>query len=231
MKRIRVILALVMAVCGIHAQAHAAVILGQTQAFDDSHGWVVGAGPVIGTPIPVPVALGGPGGAADPYLSIVSTGGAGAFSRPSAQNFADWSGDYLAEGIDRIEMSVRNFGSTDLYLRLLFLEFGARGPLNAAFSTHPAFIPAGTNWQTITVDISPDDLTAIPGLGTATAALSNTTELRIFHNPAPFFAPGQNPPLAANLGVDNVTATAIPEPATWMLIGAALAYGVRGRRR
>ena len=148
-------------------------------------------------------------------------------SRLGAQNFGLWAGDYLAGGVNRIEMDTRNFGTTDVHLRLLFVEFGAMGPVNAAF-TNAVFLPAGSGWASIAFDISPDDLTAF--IGTAAGALSNTNELRLFHNPAPFFAPAQNPALAANLGVDNITAAA-PEPATWLLFGMAAAFGARRRRR
>jgi hypothetical protein len=103
-----------------------AATIGQIQTFDDPHGWVIGLGPIVGVPTPVPVALGGPGGPADPYLSLVSTGGSGPGSRLSAQNFAEWSGDYLTAGINELQMDARNFGPEDLSVRLLFLESGWR---------------------------------------------------------------------------------------------------------
>ena len=224
MNRARV-LAGVLSLFVFHSTAEAAVMLGQLQTFDDPHGWVIGAGPVSGTLIPVPVELGGPAGPTDPYLSIVATGGAGIGSRLSAQNFAEWSGDYLAAGIDRIQMDVRNFGNTDVHLRLLFLEL-APGPVNLAFSTQAIVVPAGADWTAIQFNITPGALTS--PLGSATGALSNATELRIFHNPDPFFIPGQMPAIAANVGVDNITALA-PEPATLWLFGAAAFVGARRR--
>jgi len=225
MKRTRV-LAGVLSLFVFNSAAEAAVILGQLQTFDDPHGWVIGAGPFVGVPTPVPVELGGPSGPADPYLSIVSTGGDGQGSRLSAQNFAEWSGDYLAAGIDRIELDVRNFGQTDVQLRLLFLEL-APDPVNLAFSTNAIVVPGGSDWTRIAFNITPGALTS--PLGSAVGALSNATELRIFHNPDPFFIPGSMPPLVANVGVDNIRATAAPEPATWLLLGTAVLYGARRR--
>jgi hypothetical protein len=224
MKRARVLVG-VLSLVVFHSAAEAAVILGQLQTFDDPHGWVIGAGPVIQNPTAVPVLLGGPGGPGDPYLSIVSTGAAGPGSRLSAQNFGEWSGDYLAAGIDRIEMNVRNFGNTDVHLRLLFLEL-APFPVNMAFSTQAIVVPAGTDWTSIQFNITPGALTS--PLGSAAGALSNASELRIFHNPAPFFIDGQMPAIAANVGVDNIRALA-PEPATLWLFGAAAFVGARRR--
>ena len=211
------------------AGAEAAPILpGTVETFDAPHDWVIGAGPVAQSPTLVPTALGGPGGALDPYLSLVSTGAvAGPGSRLGAQNFGLWAGDYLAGGVNRIKLDARNFGTTDVYLRLLFVDFAGMAPVNAAF-THAVFLPGGSGWESIAFDISAGALT--PVLGSAAAALANTDELRIFHNPDPFFIPSQNPAIAANVGVDNITASA-PEPATWLLFGTAAAFGARRRRR
>jgi hypothetical protein len=208
--------------------AHADVVLGQVQTFDDpDHHWVYGAGPVVGTPTPFDLALGGPGGAADPYLEIVAIGGVGPLSRLSAQNFDEWAGDYLAAGVNQITMDVKNAGPEDVYLRLLFLEFGAMGPVSAALTTDAVLIPAGSDWQSIDFGIRPSDLSVL--LGTVEGALSNTGELRLFHNPDPFFIPEMNPSVAATLGVDNITAT-VPEPALLLLSSAGLA-AVLARRR
>jgi hypothetical protein len=117
-------------------------------------------------------------------------------------------------------MDVSNFGGTDLFLRLLFLELGMAGPVNGAFSSNAVFVPAGSGWQTVAFDVSAAALT--PLLGSVSGALSNASELRIFHNPAPAFIPAGNPAIAANLGVDNITAAAIPEPGTWTLMAAGL---------
>ena len=72
--------------------------------------------------------------------------------------------------------------------------------------------------------------------GSVNTALTNATELRLFHNPAPAFPPPPIGPPAVNvrLGVDNITAAAVPEPATLLLLGTGLAgisAAVRKRRR
>jgi hypothetical protein len=219
-------------------QELAAVTLGQIQPFDDPvSGWVTGVGPMIGTPIDVPLnSTGGRTGDDDPYLNIIATGGTGPGSRLSAQNFDIWSGDYLAAGVNQIRMDVRNFGSTDLALRLLFVEFNAAmEPVSAAF-TDAADIVGNSDWQMIAFDISPSALTAIPTpflpVANPLQTLGNTVELRLFHNPDPFFAVGMNPAVVGNLGVDNITAAFIPEPGTWsLLLGGFLAGVMQLRRR
>jgi hypothetical protein len=200
------------------------------QTFDSPHGWVTGVGPVIGSPTPVPVSPGGgPDGAADPFLLLEATGGDGPGSRLSAQNFGEWAGDYLAAGIDSILMDVNNFGPDDLFLRLLFVEFGAMGPVNAAF-TDAVFVASGSGWEDIYFPIAPSNLTVL--LGTAEDALANADELRIFHNEDPVFAVGLNPPVTATLGVDNIAAAtgAIPEPAVTTLLLAGLLTAAARRR-
>jgi hypothetical protein len=104
------------------------------------------------------------------------------------------------------------------------------GPVSAAFSTVPIIVPGGSDWDTIGFNVSPSALTAF--LGTSVSALSNATELRIFHSVAPAFVPGQIPPIVGNLGVDNITAAAasVPEPATWTLLSMGLLYGLSRRR-
>src|SRR5688572_519283 len=109
----------------------AGVTIGQIQTFDDpNHHWVQGGGPSGSPATTLPLGLGGPGGAADPYLLIASAGSGGPGSRISAQNFDEWSGDYT--GIGGIRMDVNNLSTaSDLFLRLLFVDFGAMGPQNA----------------------------------------------------------------------------------------------------
>jgi hypothetical protein len=201
-----------------------AVTIGQVDTFEtSSEGWVIGAGPVLNSPTPVPtVATGGPGGAGDAYLSIVSTGQQGPGPRLTAQNFGQWAGNYVAAGVGAIAMDVRNFGETDLALRLLFVDLGAQGPVNVAGSATAIPVAAGSGWQRIVFPVYAGALTA--GLGTITSALTGADELRIFHSVTGEFPPAA---IAASLGVDNIAA--VPEPATWMMLGSALAMLAAGR--
>jgi hypothetical protein len=208
-----------------------AVSLGQIDTFSASNeGWFIG-GPMVG-PTPVPVQpTGGPSGAGDVYLEITSTGGIGPGSRMVANNSSQWTGDYIAAGVTGIEMDLRNFGQTDLNIRLLFEDPAAAPPLNVA-TTAGAFLPAGGGWRHVRFSIAPGDLTVIEG--DATAALSGATFFRVFHNPAPAFPgplSGGPPAIVATLGVDNIAA--VPEPSTvvTMLIGLGIIGGLCKARR
>jgi hypothetical protein len=203
------------------------------ETFDAPHDWVYGAGPVLGpTPTPVPVQLGGQAGAADPFLLLQATGGTGPGSRLSAQNLGDWAGDYASAGITQIVADANNFGPSDLSLRVLLMQLGPMGPVHAAL-TSAVSLAAATGWQNVAFDISPAGLIATPG-SDVHALLQNVHEVRFFHNPDPFFIPGQNPAVLATLGLDNLQAVggaAVPEPSALALLAAAWALrGVRRRR-
>ena len=185
-----------------------AVTLGQSNTFQDgtTNNWTSGA---VNPVPPVNVASGGPAGAADRYLLLSSTGGAGAGSRLVAFAGPAWSGDYLSSGVSQIDMDLRNLGNTDLVLRLLF-----GGPANSsALSTDGVLLPAGGGWLHVSFSVLPGALTGLPLL-----ALTDVTQLRLFHS-STAVSPGDA--IAAQLGVDNVTA--VPEPATVGLLGAGLA--------
>ncbi len=210
----------------LSAVAAAAPIVGQVDTFQTgSQGWIVGfgAGPVPRTPLPT-VTGGGPAGAGDNYLLISGTGLREPFGSVSAINDTQWTGNYLAAGVNAITMDVRNFGPSDLSLRLIVAgPFGQGPPGNIAFTTNSVFVPAGGGWTSVTFLIGPEHLTATRG--TAVGALTNAGALRLYHNPEPGFLGRDNgpPPVNARLGVDNITATAVPEPTTLLLLGTGLA--------
>lgn len=212
-----------------------AVGVGQVDTFQDGSvgGWIInGAG--IGTPplaaLPKNVAGGGPAGAADRFLQLTALGGAGAGSRLSAINATQWGGDYTAAGVGAIAMDLNNFGMTDLSLRLLFENPTLAPPTDLAFSTVPVVIPANSGWLRAVFPVAASDLT--PGLGSAAAALSTATAIRIFHNRAAAFPgpPNGPPPVVAILGVDNVTAVPEPSALASVCLGLAGLLLRRGRK-
>jgi hypothetical protein len=211
------------------------VVLGQVDTFQSGpQGWLIGfgAGPVPTTPLPV--VGGGQGGPGDNYLRISGTGVREPFGSVSAINDTRWTGNYLAAGVNAITMDVINFGPSNLALRLIVAgPFGLTGPPgNIAFTTNAIFLPAGSGWTSVTFLIGPEHLTA--QRGTVVGALTNAGALRLYHNPEPGFG-GQNngpPPVNATLGVDNITATAVPEPAAMILLATGLAgVGAAARKR
>jgi len=178
-----------------------ALAVGQQDTFEDgtTQGWLVGG-----------LASGGPAGAGDHYL-LLTAAGSGADSRLATANMTQWTGDFIAAGITGIRMDLKNLGSTDLALRLLFVD-----ATDEAFSTKAFKLPAGSDWTPAFFSTAPSDLSAL-GSGSITAALHDTTELRLYHSLVPGF-PGD--PIEARLGVDNITAT--PEPTSVVLLGSGL---------
>ena len=213
--------------------ARAQVTLGQIDTFEDgtTQGWTVGAG---GAPGPVNIATGGPAGAGDNFLEVSSTGRPGPGGRLVTINSSQWAGNYLAAGVNEITLDANNLGATDLSIRLLFADPMGGPPADVAVTSQALLLPAGSGWVHASFLIDPADLVAV--LGSASAALANATEMRIFHNPAPDFPgpPVGIPDIAATLGVDNITAAAVPEPGTLAffagLVVPCAAYHIRRRR-
>lgn len=218
------------------ASAHAQLIPGFVSNFQDgtTQGWFTGGGPMgAGGLGPFNIASGGRGGALDSYMLMMAIGGSGAGNRLTASNASTLAGNYLAASILGIGMWVNNFSATDLYLRLAFEDpdlMGGTPPTNLAFSTNAIFVGAGSGWQQVFFPTGLSHLTA--GLGSTSAAMSNVTFMRLYHSQAANFPNPGNPisPVTAQLGVDDVTATATPEPATLLLVGSGL-LGMAGAAR
>ena len=198
--------------------------------FEDgtTQGWHVGgASPAP----PVNVSTGGPAGVDDAYLQLQALGGNGPGSRLSVLNLSQWTGDFTS--VDAIGMDVNNFGPDSVTLRLLFVNFpDAPGPpTDVAWTIAPVVVPSGSGWNLVGFNLDPANLFA--PFGTVAGALSDVDELRIFHNPEPFFG-GPNvgaPPVVVTLGIDNIGAivesTEVPEPSSMLLMLAGLGAGAR----
>jgi hypothetical protein len=216
---------------GTLAAPAAAVVIGQVDTFNDgtTQGWFTGGGPVGGTPPnpPTVISTGGPAGAGDAYLQLNSRGGEVPGGRLVALNASQWAGNYVAAGVTGIEMDLRNFGSTDLALRLYFEDPIPGPPVNEAITSFTVNLAAGTDWTRVLFPITEADLIGLAG--DISTLLSGTTVLRLFHGTAPDF-PGE--PIVGLLGVDNIRAIgqAIPEPASFALLFAgAVMLGTRRR--
>jgi hypothetical protein len=217
------------------APVRAQVVLGQLDTFEDgtTTGWRVGD-PTHPAP-PTNIPTGGPAGVGDNYLQLTALGGGGPASKLSAFNVAQWAGNYIAAGVTFITLNARNTGPDDLFLRLLFADPVAGPPSNVAI-TDSVFLPAGGGWTYAVFAVDPGSLITV--LGDATTALTNATELRIFHNPAPTFPgpPNGIPPVTAVLGVDNILAAnralVVPEPSSVSALFLGLGFaGFLVRRR
>jgi hypothetical protein len=192
-----------------------AVTIGQIDTFSSgTQGWF--AGGVMGQfpPTPPHVELGGPGGAADPFLVITADRPGGPGSRLTAMNATQWAGNYLASGISGISLDLINLGPTELTIRLLFEDPSLGPPLNEAVSNVGIVLPVGSGWINGLIPIGISDLTALEG--TVASALSGTTVIRIINAPT-LGLPAQ---AMGVLGVDNIQA--VPEPQTFLAIAIGL---------
>lgn len=199
------------------SQAHAAVAVGMMDTFDQGilQGWTTGPN----SPNPLAgIADGGPAGSGDGYLLATSHGGPGAGGRLVAFAGPQWLGDYASSAVTAIRMQANNLGTTELALRLAFLD----ASFSSAYTSDAVLLPAGSGWSTITFDVRPAALAGSPNV------LNAVTEIRLYHNPEKQLFTS-SPNVAASLGIDNVTA--VPEPHHWVLFSAGIAILCVGARR
>ena len=184
--------------------AGSAVVLGQIDSFQDGtlQNWDAGLDGVEPfPPSPVVIPNGGPGGGNNQYMQITGIGGTGTGpgTKISVVNRnLQWSGNYLAAGVNAITMSLKNTGATDLVVRVMIgdvAQLGSKEPTNIAVSKDSVVLPVGGAWVAATFNITPSRLAAAKGnVATAVAtALTNAGELRIIHNPNPTFPPPATP--------------------------------------
>ena len=207
------VLALVLALLAGRAGA---VSIGQSDTFQGglTFGWSSGG---ANPSPPATVPNGGPAGAGDPYLLITATGTPGPGGKLVAISGPQWAGDYTNAGLTAIAIDLNNLGLSALELRL-FIE----GPPGfAALSTAGVAVPAGSGWVHVVFPVVPDALT-----GAAGAALAGVVQFRLYHGTGASF-PG--PDIAAQLGVDNITA--VPEAGTGAMLAAGLILLAAAGRR
>ena len=178
--------------------ASKAITAGQKDDFENgtTQGWISGS---QNSHPPVNVSSGGQAGTADHYLQITSSGGFGQGSKLVTFNHSQWTGNYTAANIIAISADVKNFSNTNLSLRLAL-----KGPGGYISSITGVSLAGGSDWQTVVFPVTAADMT---GSADVTTTLANVTEVRLLHRTTPGY---MGNPVAATLGVDNLTA----EPAS-----------------
>lgn len=213
-------------------EASAQIVLNQTDTFQDgtTNAWSNG-GPATD---PVNIATGGPAGAGDRYLEIATNGNAGGSgSRMVVFNRTQWLGNYIAAGVSAISFDVKNIGGDPLSVRVGFKNAtfnGAPGYVSAV----PAVISADGNWHHVVfpLDLSPGGLVAVgspPPL--ANFFTNGVAEMRLLHATGPDLNGSTTFPNIQRMGIDNILATAVPEPGTlgMLVIAATATLWRRGR--
>lgn len=208
-----------------------AVTIRQIDGFDDgtSMGWGDQMPPIPKPPIHEP--SGGPAGTGDDYLKIVATGFGGPGSRLIVFNRIQWTGDYLAAGVDRIVADMANFGNQPLFMRLAIQTDRVNSPHDGTWygSTTPQILLPDGLWHSLSFGLTSSDLSLIEeGERSLAETLASVDALRFLSIEDELDHEGDA--IIATLGIDNITA--IPEPSSCGLaLIAMIACYVGGWRR
>jgi hypothetical protein len=149
---------------------------------------------------------GGFAGADDRFVLVQSIGVGGLDSRMIFFNTGQWTGDYVAAGVTRIEGRMRNSGAEDLFMRI---AIDAGGGLQYG-STTAIQLPRDGIWHPVAFDLTPSAMKSVGfASGTLETALQSVVALRILSArlDAAFrgdFVTG------GELGVDDLRAMTLP---------------------
>jgi hypothetical protein len=199
-----------------------AVTAGHVDDFEDgtTQGWEEGEGTITPNPNPpTNVANGGPTGAGDNFLENVSSGGAGAGSRQLIFNTsANWTGDFVAAGINSIRVDVQVDASSQGPLQLRIAFEGTNGARFA--STNPVEVPDDGDWHTINIPFNASAMTQILAGATFAQAAAGVTEVRLIHRPTS--AGWQGASYDGLVGYDNISTLSVSVFEGWLWETAAI---------
>lgn len=198
-----------------------AITLGQVDDFENltTQSWIIS----IDIENPSNVPDGGPNGAGDAFLQYSSTGGSGPGSRLIFYNTDQWTGDYVAAGVTGIAADVKHVAGTEpIELRVAFGPSSNAASGSWFASTAPIVLQPGSDWQSVVFPLDEASLTQVRGLDAYGSVISSVGGLRILSSSAP---DNKGDAFIATLGIDNIEAIGVPEPAAALLAviaGAAM---------
>lgn len=203
-----------------------AVEVGQTDDFEDGteQNWIWGR-EGFGGPVAVLIEP-----SVSTYLETESFGGDDApGSRMAILNREQWTGDYRAAGINSIRLDAvndgPNFAFEDVVVRIAFSSSTATTGSGRVVSEEGYLLSRGDGWQALEFDLT--KLAPIAG-SSVPEVMSSVSEMRIISAAEPDFIGDQ---IIARLGVDNISAVNVPEPAMWPFGCVAITFVIRHERR
>lgn len=191
------------------------ITLGQSDNFNDGtlQGWVSGD---INPNPPVNVNNVGQGGLGDHVMQVLSNDqGGGPGAQPVVFNKAQWTGDFIAAGVNAITLDIINFSAIPINPGLEI-----RGPGGTINTLVAGSLPANSGWTSVTISLDPSNFVG----GNALTTLAGVTEIRFREIQGGSFV---TPNDATNAYYDNITA--VPEPASLALLGLGAAALLRRR--
>ncbi|PWU20084.1 MAG: hypothetical protein C5B50_04820 [Verrucomicrobia bacterium] len=201
----------------------AGITFGQTDTFQDgsTDGWGDPAGNSSN------ISTGGPGGAGDRYMQVVS-GSFGGSSHMVTFNDSQWLGNYTAAGVTEVTMNLKNFGPSAIPIRICIRQSSGGSATPGYCSTTAFNLAADGQWHNAVFLLDAADLTPVNNPQPLATDLQNVGDFRILSAASPS---GIGDSINAEIGVDNIHATAVPEPGAAALIGLSLAFGAfQGRK-
>ncbi len=197
------------------AQSARAIVFGQVDTFEDgtTMNWANGAPDNL-----VNVNTGGPGGAGDHYLQLSANGNLGVGGHLTTFNLQQWLGNYIAQGVNTIEIDLRNTGTTTLNMRL---AFKAQNLMNSpGYLSAPVMLAPGGGWQHYSISIASANMIPVGGPSAYNTFFSTGIgDARIINEIGTANLNGDL--IVGQVSIDNIHA--VPEPAAaGLLIGSGL---------
>jgi hypothetical protein len=174
---------------GSHRDTNAAPTLGFIEKWPvNTSGWSGSAAITYSNPLF--------GGADDDGFLMMSLASPGHFGTKSEG--AEYTGDWMAAGIDRIKVKLNDLTSNNnLAIHV------AVGTQTNLWQYNIGFLPGVDQWTAFVVDLSDSSLfTRIVGIGSFAGALQNASLLHIRHDLAPFAQVPDN--ASGDLGIDDL---------------------------
>src|SRR5262249_22086437 len=149
---------------------------------------------------PINISSGGPSGASDHFLEIISTGSFTQGGKFVAFNRSQWAGNFITPGITGVEMDLKSISGTAPNIRIA-LKSGT-GVFDPGYESTNAFnLPADGNWHHAVFGFNTASLTAVNNPATLNTFLGSVAEFRILSEANSATLSLQGDSIAATVGV------------------------------